>query len=399
MNYTETALVKISNDLLLSADNKDVSILVLLDLSAAFDTIDHFILIDRLKDCFGLDGTVLNWLKSYLTERKQCVKINSSFSSELPLLFGVPQGSVLGPLLYTLYTAPLGFIIKSHNLNYHFYADDSQLYLSIKPSNVNDLIFSLEKCILEVKDWMEKNKLKLNDEKTEVVLINPKNYDVNISSLKIGDEDIIFNEKAKNLGVYLDKDLNMNFQITNLSKAIYLEIRKLKHISKFVSNSCLKTLAASFILSRLDYCNALYKNLNKYQIDQLQKLQNFAAKVVMSKSLYDHVTPCLIELHWLPVSFRIDFKIAVLSFKCLHDLAPTYLSDLIEEYHPSRNLRSSTQKLLKKKVVKFEKLGKKSFAYSAPQVWNSLPFYLRNETSLEVFKKKLKTFYFEMAYH
>ena len=396
---TETALVKISNDLLLSADNKNVSILVLLDLSAAFDTIDHCILIDRLKDCFGLDGTVLNWLKSYLTERKQCVKINSSFSSELPLLFGVPQGSVLGPLLYTLYTAPLGFIIKSHNLNYHFYADDSQLYLSIKPSNVNDLVFSLEKCILEVKDWMEKNKLKLNEEKTEVVLINPKNYDVNISSLKIGDEDIIFNEKAKNLGVYLDKDLNMNFQITNLSKAIYLEIRKLKHISKFVSNSCLKTLAASFILSRLDYCNALYKNLNKYQIDQLQKLQNFAAKVVMSKSLYDHVTPCLIELHWLPVSFRIDYKIAVLSFKCLHNLAPTYLSDLIEEYHPSRNLRSSTQKLLKKKVVKFEKLGKKSFAYSAPQVWNSLPFYLRNETSLEVFKKKLKTFYFEMAYH
>ena len=259
---TETALVKISNDLLLSADNKNVSILVLLDLSAAFDTIDHCILIDRLKDCFGLDGTVLNWLKSYLTERKQCVKINSSFSSELPLLFGVPQGSVLGPLLYTLYTAPLGFIIKSHNLNYHFYADDSQLYLSIKPSNVNDLVFSLEKCILEVKDWMEKNKLKLNEEKTEVVLINPKNYDVNISSLKIGDEDIIFNEKAKNLGVYLDKDLNMNFQITNLSKAIYLDIRKLKHISKSVSNSCLKTLAASFILSRLDYCNALYKNLN-----------------------------------------------------------------------------------------------------------------------------------------
>ena len=119
----------------------------------------------------------------------------------------------------------------------------------------------------------------------------------------------------------------------------------------------------------------------------------------MSKTLYDHVTPCLIELHWLPVSYRMDYKIAVLSFKCLHGLAPAYLSDLIEEYHPSRNLRSSSQKLLKKKVVKFEKLGKKSFAFSGPQVWNSFPFYLRNETSLEVFKKKLKTFYFEMAFH
>lgn len=171
---TETALVKISNDLLLSADDKDISILVLLDLSAAFDTIDHCILLNRLRDYFGLDGTVLNWLKSYLTERTQCVKISIIFSSDLPLPFGVPQGRVLGPLLYTLYTVPLSCIIKKHNLMYHFYADDSQLYLSIKPSNINDLVFSLEKCISEVKDWMNTNKLKLNDEKTEVVLINPK---------------------------------------------------------------------------------------------------------------------------------------------------------------------------------------------------------------------------------
>ena len=396
---TETALVKISNDLLLSADEKDVSILVLLDLSAAFDTIDHCILFNRLKDSFGFDGTVLNWLISYLSERKQCVKINDKFSSELPLPFGVPQGSVLGPLLYTLYTVPLGCIIKKHNLSYHFYADDTQLYLSIKPADIHDLVFSLEKCISEIKDWMTTNKLKLNDDKTEVVLINPKKYDINVSGLKIGDEDILFNERAKNLGVFLDKDLSMNFQISNLSKAIYLEIRRLKHISRFVSESCLKTLAASFILSRLDYCNALYKNLNKNQIYQIQKLQNFAAKVVLSKSIYEHVTPCLIELHWLPVSFRIDYKIAVLTFKCLHGLAPTYLSMLIEEYHPSRNLRSSSQKLLKKKVVKFERLGKKSFAFSAPEVWNSLPFHLRSEKSLEIFKNNLKTFYFKEAFY
>ena len=139
--------------------------------------------------------------------------------------------------------------------------------------------------------------------------------------------------------------------------------------------------------------------MNKYQINQIQKLQNFAAKVCLSKSLYEHVTPCLIELHWLPISFRINYKIAVLTFKCLHGLAPTYLSELIEEYHPTRTLRSSSQKLLKKKIVKFEKLGKKSFSFSAPEVWNSLPFYLRNESSLEVFKKNLKTLYFKEAFY
>ena len=189
---------------------------------------------------------------------------------------------------------------------------------------------------------MEINKLKLNDDKTEALLVNPKKYQVDVSHFSIGDEDVVFTNAAKNLGFYIDEDLSMNSHITNLSKAVYLEIRRLRQISKFVSESCLKTLAASFILSRIDYCNALYKNLNKYQIDKIEKLQNFAAKVVLSKSIYERVTPCLLELHWLPVSFRIDYIKAVLTFKCLNGLAPKYLSNLIEEHKPMRNLRSSS---------------------------------------------------------
>ena len=395
---TETALVKISNDLLLSADNKQISILALLDLSAAFDTLDHSILLNRLKESFGLDGTVLQWFQSYLSDRKQCVKINNKCSNDISLSFGVPQGSVLGPPLYTLYTVPLGRIIRKHSLNYHFYADDTQLYLSIQPNDINDLVFKMEACILEVKEWMHDNKLKLNDDKTEIILINPKKYEINFSNLVVGDGDVQFSDSAKNLGVFIDKDLTMNCQITNLSKAVYLEIRRLKHMSKFVDENCLKTLAASFILSRLDYCNALYKNLNKYQIEKLQKLQNFAAKVVLSKSIYDHVTPLLIDLHWLPVSFRIDFKIAVLAFKCIHNLAPSYLSDLLEIYVPSRSLRSSSLCLLKPFKTKFKTLGDKCFSFTAPKVWNDLPVSLRQETSLDVFKSKLKTHYFREAF-
>ena len=127
--------------------------------------------------------------------------------------------------------------------------------------------------------------------------------------------------------------------------------------------------------------------------DKLQKLQNFAAKVILGKSLYDHVTPCLIHLHWLPIKFRINYKISLLVFKCLNGLAPSYLSNLVEIYVPSWNLRSANQFKLKTNVTKFKTLGGRSFSSAAPSVWNALPLELRREKSIDIFKKNLKTFY------
>ena len=278
------------------------------------------------------------------------------------------------------------------------YADDTQLYLSIEPSNVSDIVFSLENCIKDVKQWMLENKLQLNDEKTEILLINPKKYDIDVNNITIGNDCIVFSEHAKNLGVYISNDLSMKCHVTNLCKAIYLEIRRLKHMSTYVDENSLKTLAASFILSRFDYCNSLFKNINKDLLNKLQKLQNFAAKVILKKSIRDHVTPCLITLHWLPVQYRIDFKIAVLVYKCLNNLAPSYLSNLIELYSPQRTLRSSNSLLLSTNVGKFKTLGDRAFSVSAPTVWNALPLGIKRSPTLDIFKRDLKTHYFSMYY-
>ena len=398
LHNTETALLKIFNDILLLADKKQVVALVLLDLSAAFDTIDHEILITRLSTTFGIRGTALAWFKSYLSERYQTVSIDGMTSRSKLLQFGVPQGSVLGPILYTLYTSCLGKVIKNHGIDFHMYADDTQLYIAL--SNDNDPTISckekLENCLIDIKKWMLTNKLKLNDDKTELLFCNPRGFHFDCNSLMFGSEKIVSSTSAKNLGVYFDQELSLDFQISNLCKQLYIELRRLKHISYFLDTTALKKIASSFILSRIDYCNSLYANLPLCKLNRIQSLQNYAARILLKKSKYDHVKPLLQELHWLPVRFRIDYKIAILVFKCLNNLAPVYIKNLIESYQPSRNLRSSSKKLLFQKRFNYKTIGERSFSFYGPLIWNSLPQHLREEESITSFKKQLKTYYFKM---
>ena len=350
---------------------------------------------NRLKDNFGLSGTVLEWFESYLTFRTQSILINNVQSEPQTLLYGVPQGSVLGPLCYTLYTTPLGEIIRKHNMSYHMYADDTQLYLSIEPNNINVLVKNIEACVKDVKDWMFINKLKLNQDKTEIILCNPKNYDISVNNIQCGDESICFSKFGKNLGVILDDKLSMSEHILSISKSIYCEIRRLKQISHFVSSECsLKKLASSFILSRLDYCNSLFINLPKKDIYQLQKLQNYAARTILKRSIREHATPMLKKLHWLPIHARIDYKVAVLIFKCLNGLAPNYLSNMISVYSPSRALRSANSLMLTPSSSNYKRLGDRAFSVYAPRLWNRLPITLRIKKSLSSFKTNLKTFLF-----
>ena len=174
LHSTETALLKIQNDIAASMDLGKAVCLILLDLSAAFDTIDRTILFNCLRDWFSMDGTVLMWIKSHLTNRRQKVKLGNSFSDAFSLPYGVPQGSVLGPLLFTLYTTPLSHIISSFNVTHYLYADDTQIYFALDSRNFDSSIAELTECLACVQKWMDSVRLKLNPEKTEFTIIGDR---------------------------------------------------------------------------------------------------------------------------------------------------------------------------------------------------------------------------------
>ena len=213
---TETALIRIINDLLLASDSGQVSLLTLLDLSAAFDTIDHSILLTRLHDSFGISNTALSWFQSYLTGRTQIVSVNGILSSPATLDCGVPQGSVLGPVLFSLYTTPLADIISKHSINHHLYADDTQLYTSDTPENIGSLFRITSDCFTDIQNWMTKNKLQLNGGKTEAMLVGTNNIlsKIDSQSLKLGDNTFPLVSSVKNLGVSIDNTLSMQSFVT-----------------------------------------------------------------------------------------------------------------------------------------------------------------------------------------
>ena len=222
---TETPLLKIQNDIALSVDSGKAVALTLLDLSAAFDTIDHSLLYDCLHDWFGLDGTVLSWIKSYLSNRKQKIKIGDSFSEAVILPFGVPQGSVLGPLLFTLYTSPLSQVISKFNVTHHLYADDTQIYLAVDSRNFDSSMEELTECLKYVQEWMDSVKLKLNPEKNEFIIIGQKAIKESFAPnfpVPLLQNNISLSVEVKNLGVIFDSDNSFDNHVAKVLQSMLL---------------------------------------------------------------------------------------------------------------------------------------------------------------------------------
>jgi hypothetical protein len=393
LHSTETALLKIQNDILLTLDNGRGVILVLLDLSAAFDTIDHEILVSRLQSRFGIKGQALAWFHSYLEERYQSVSVDGVTSEPTLLIYGVPQGSVFGPVDFITYLNPTYDIAIRHDVNIHQYADDTQLYLAFDLDKQDEAVEKMEACINDIRTWMRINKLKLNEDKTELLVIksNRLPHKITVDKIQIGDCMVRSSPTARNLGAIFDDTMSLKPHVTSVVKSCNFQLRSLGKARKYLTNDATEKIIHAFISSRLDSGNSLLKGLPVYHIERLQRIQNTAARILTRTKKYQHISPIIRSLHWLRVSDRIEYKILSLTYKCIHNMAPEYIKNMIEPYSPSRVLRSQNQLLLKVPKTKLKTYGDRAFSKCAPALWNSLPHEIKSADTLDTFQSRLKT--------
>ena len=400
----ETALVRIQNDILVSLDNRKSVILVLLDLSAAFDTVDHPLLLDQLYR-IGIRGNAHRWMKSYLSERTQLVRVGKHTSRCVYLCSGVPQGSVLGPLLFSIYCLGLDDIFKRHQLQYHMYADDTQLYVEFPrdqqvPATAATNRIAL--CTADVKTWMASHNFLLNEQKTEVVVIAAPNrsrvHRPVVVAIDVCGVSVMPKPSIRDIGVEIDDTMSMAVHVRRVCQVAYCHIRSIAKIRKCLTTAACKTIVHAFVMSRVDYDNALLFGLPEMQLHKLQMIQNSAARLVTGTHRRDHITPVLFKLHWLPVRYRIEFKLLVLVYQAVHHLGPAYLTSLVKPYAPTRSLRSAAHHSLTIPRYNLERDGRRAFSVAGPSLWNNLPVTIREAGTLTTFKSTLKTHLFRIAF-
>ncbi len=325
---------------------------------------------------------------------------SSEWRGILQVQYGVPQGSVLGTLLFTLYM--LGNIIRKHGVSFHCYAADTQLYIFPRPGKTHQ-IEKLMECIVDIKKWMTNNFLLINSEKSEVLIIRAKPPTINNLEhcLTLDGCSVDSSSSVRNLGVLFDSNLSFDSHVSSICKTDFFHLKNISSLRPILSMSNTEMLINAFMTSRFDYCNALLGGCSARLINKLQMVQNAAARVLTRTRKYEHISPVPSTRYWLPIKHRVDLKILLITYKALNGLAPQYLSELLSHYSPPRPLRyKNSGRLIIPRISKLQAAtaSSRSFFYLAPKLWNNLLNNVREANTLCQFKSRLKTNFFNLAY-
>ena len=387
----ETVLLRIVNDVLISLDSGVCSVLLLLDLTAAFDTVDHDETESTLYHEIGLRGTVLKWFSSFLSGRTQCTKVGDSNSEQQGMPYGVPQGTVLGPVLFNIYVRSFIGMLEKEGFIVHGFADDHQVLYTFRIQfQYSAICHLLPKGLHLISQWMATHFLKLNAGKSQLLLFTPKNVrdKLAINKVYLGDNTFIpVSLQAINLGVKLDYEVSFSPHISMVISQSYRQISNISQIRKYLTIEDVRTIVQALIVSKIDNCNSLLYGVAEYEISRLQKLQNSCARLIFGKKKYESVSDILSTLHWLPIKERIYFKILLLVFKFFKNKTPKYIDECLQ----ISDLDNYLLYIPRTKTP----YGDRAFGNCAPKLWNSLPLSIRCISTVDSFKKHLKHYLFQ----
>ena len=388
---TQTALLKVTEDIRKTLDNGEIAILTLLDFSKAFDSVDHDILLTKCGR-LGFSKPTLQWLDTYLRNRQQIVCCNGAYSSSKTILRGVPQGSVVGPLLFLIYAneLPLSLRYCSH----HMYADDFQMLITGRVDKLNELIEKVNLDLTNISHWSQLNGLLINPSKSQSMLISSsytQKYvqESTIPPLTIDNSTIPWCNSVRNLGIVVNNSLTWDHHINNIHRKIFFTLHSLKRIKRLLPVSIRKLLVETLIYPHFTYCDVVYNDLSTKLANKLQVAQNTCIRYIFDLKKFDHVSHIYSSNNILRLNNQRALHSLVLLFKILKYEAVPYLSNHFQFLSSTRLRKSFVLELPRHK----RSYMYNSFTIKTAKLWNSLPPDIRCCHSLATFKHKLKLFF------